>query len=78
MLGFNGGVLGRIDDMIVVRGVNIYPSAIDSVIREYDKITEYQVIIKEQRSMNELGIITISFFLENTFQNNHNRRIKKF
>ena len=56
VLGFDGGVLGRIDDMIVVRGVNIYPSAIDSVIREYDKITEYQVIIKEQRSMKELEI----------------------
>ena len=28
-----GGVLGRSDDMIIVRGVNLYPSAIDNLIR---------------------------------------------
>ena len=57
MLGLEGGVLGRIDDMVVIRGVNIYPSAIDSVIGEYDQITEYRVLVKEKRSMKEIEIL---------------------
>jgi phenylacetate-CoA ligase len=43
-----GGILGRLDDMICVRGVNIYPSAIDGVLRRFPEITEYQV--RETRS----------------------------
>ena len=57
MLGLEGGVLGRIDDMVVIRGVNIYPSAIDSVIGEYDQVTEYRVLVKEKRSMKEIEIL---------------------
>ena len=50
-------MLGRIDDMVVVRGVNIYPSAIDSVIGEYDQVSEYRVLVKEERSMKEIEIL---------------------
>jgi len=57
VLGLDGGVLGRIDDMVVVRGVNIYPSAIDSVIGEYDSVSEYRVLVKEERSMKEIEIL---------------------
>ena len=57
ILGLEGGVLGRIDDMVVVRGVNIYPSAIDSVIGEYDQVSEYRVLVKEERSMKEIEIL---------------------
>ncbi len=57
VLGLDGGVLGRIDDMVVVRGVNVYPSAIDSVIGEYDEVSEYRVLVKEDRSMKEIEIL---------------------
>ena len=57
MLGLEGGVLGRIDDMVVVRGVNIYPSAIDSVMGEYEQVTEYRVLVKEERCMKEIEIL---------------------
>ena len=30
-----GGILGRTDDMVVVRGVNLYPSAVDSVMTSF-------------------------------------------
>ena len=42
-LALRGGILGRADDMIVVRGVNLYPSAIDAVVRLLPEITEYRV-----------------------------------
>ena len=44
----DGGILGRLDDMICVRGVNIYPSAVDAVLRRFPEVAEYQV--REHRS----------------------------
>ncbi len=38
-----GGILARLDDMVCVRGVNIYPSAVDGVMRTFPNIREYQV-----------------------------------
>ena len=57
LLSFEGGVLGRIDDMVVIRGVNIYPSAIDSVISEYVDISEYRVVVTDERSMKEIQVL---------------------
>jgi phenylacetate-CoA ligase len=51
-----GGVLGRADDMIIVRGVNIYPSAIDDLIRSLPDIIEYQVDILRVEGMDDLLI----------------------
>jgi phenylacetate-CoA ligase len=38
-----GGILARADDMITVRGVNVYPSAVDQIVRACDHVAEYQV-----------------------------------
>ena len=49
-----GGILGRTDDMIVVRGVNIYPGAVEEIIRATDSVAEYQVQISTARALTEL------------------------
>lgn len=49
-----GGVLGRADDMLTVRGVNLYPSAIDNLIRAIPAITEYEVEIRRVAEMDDL------------------------
>jgi len=51
-----GGVLGRADDMFIVRGVNLYPSAIDNLIRAHPEIIEYEVNIRRVRGMDALSI----------------------
>ena len=51
-----GGVLARVDDMVLVRGVNVYPSAIDDLIRSLADVAEYQVVVDEQAAMTELRI----------------------
>jgi len=51
-----GGILGRTDDMIVVRGVNIYPSAIEEIIRANDGVLEYQVRISAVQALMELSL----------------------
>ena len=38
-----GGVIGRADDMVVVRGVNIYPSAVESVLHTFPQVVEFRV-----------------------------------
>jgi phenylacetate-CoA ligase len=49
-----GGVLGRADDMMSVRGVNVYPSAIDDLIRAVPSIVEYEVEIRWVSEMDDL------------------------
>src|SRR5436853_258136 len=51
-----GGVLGRADDMMIVRGVNLYPSAVDNLIRSLPEIVEYEVIIRRVDGMDDLLI----------------------
>ncbi|MGH9836273.1 MAG: phenylacetate--CoA ligase family protein [Blastocatellia bacterium] len=49
-----GGVLGRADDMLSVRGVNLYPAAIDNLIRAVPSIIEYEVEIRRVSEMDDL------------------------
>lgn len=51
-----GGILGRIDDMILIRGVNVYPSAVDAVVRAFDEVAEYEVLIEQTDTMRELSL----------------------
>ena len=51
-----GGIIGRADDMVVVRGVNIYPSAVDAVVRQIPQIIEYRVTVWKRSEMTELAI----------------------
>lgn len=53
---FPGGVIGRVDDMIQVRGVNVYPSAIESILREEPAMVEFQVDVFQERGMWELNV----------------------
>ena len=53
---YDGGVLGRADDMVIVRGVNIFPSAIENMIRKFDEVDEYRVTVSTRREMGELEI----------------------
>jgi phenylacetate-CoA ligase len=55
-LQLEGGVLSRVDDMVVVRGVNIYPTAIDSVARQFPEIAEYLVRQTKVDAMDEIEL----------------------
>jgi phenylacetate-CoA ligase len=51
-----GGVVGRADDMMIVRGVNLYPGAIDDLMRGLTGIVEYEVSIRSAEGMDDLLI----------------------
>ena len=52
-----GGVLGRADDMTIVRGVNVFPSAVENVLREFSEIEEFRVEVSARSSMQEIRLI---------------------
>lgn len=53
---FDGGLLGRSDDMVTIRGVNVYPTAIESVIRQFPSVDEFQVTVTRVNEMHHLEI----------------------
>jgi len=55
-LALEGGILGRTDDMVVVRGVNVYPSAIEDILRACG-VAEYRVEVRAHRTLPELSIL---------------------
>ena len=50
-----GGLIGRADDLLVVRGINIYPSSIEAIIREFE-VDEFRIVRTRQQEMDELII----------------------
>lgn len=52
----DGGVIGRIDDALIVRGVNVYPSAIENVIREFPEVAEFAADVYRNGSMDDLKL----------------------
>jgi phenylacetate-CoA ligase len=55
-MALEGGILGRSDDMVVVRGVNLYPSAVEQVVRASGGVAEFRVEVYRERSLTELSI----------------------
>lgn len=51
-----GGILGRCDDMIHLRGNNVYPSALEGVIRRFPEVAEYRVAVDQTGAMTNLRI----------------------
>jgi phenylacetate-CoA ligase len=49
-----GGILGRVDDMVIVRGVNLYPAAVDAVVRTVAGVREYQVEVDQRSTLPEI------------------------
>src|SRR5438045_4741058 len=51
-----GGVLGRADDMLIVRGVNIFPSSLEQIVRAFPEVVEFRCTARRQGSLDELTI----------------------
>jgi phenylacetate-CoA ligase len=51
-----GGVVGRADDMLVVRGVNIFPGAIDDIVRGFPEIVEYRLTATTRECLDVLQL----------------------
>ena len=54
LLKLEGGILGRVDDMLTVRGVNVFPSALEGIVRRFDDVIEFRIEAYTERGMDAL------------------------
>jgi phenylacetate-CoA ligase len=52
----DGGILGRTDDMLVIRGVNVFPQAIDEIVRGFPEVVEHRLTASTRESLDELTL----------------------
>lgn len=52
----DGGILGRADDMIHVRGNNLYPSAIEAIVRRFTNVAEYRILVDHTNPLADLRL----------------------
>ena len=51
------GILGRSDDMVVIRGMNVFPSAIEQILREFEGVGEFRITFySEPTAMDEVKL----------------------
>jgi len=51
-----GGILGRADDMLIVRGNNVFPTAVEAILRGFAEIAEFRLVVSTTGGMTELTI----------------------
>ncbi len=56
LMWLEGGILGRADDMVTVRGNNVFPSSIEAILREFNDVAEFRIHVETKREMNHLRI----------------------
>jgi len=52
-----GGIRGRVDDMLTVRGVNLYPSQVEEIVRRYREVGEFVIEQRRERRMDEVTVV---------------------
>src|SRR5581483_1779098 len=55
-LRLDGGILSRTDDMLIIRGNNVFPSSIEAVLREFADVIEFRIVVQQVRAMTHLRI----------------------
>jgi phenylacetate-CoA ligase len=52
-----GGILGRLDDMLIVRGVNVFPTAIEAIVRRFEALDEFQIEVFRDGHLDEVRVL---------------------
>jgi phenylacetate-CoA ligase len=50
---YEGGIRGRVDDMKLVRGTNVYPRAVEAIVRDHAEIDEFQIHLFTQEAIRD-------------------------
>jgi phenylacetate-CoA ligase len=56
MAWLEGGIVARADDMVAVRGVNVYPAAIEAVVRQFPEVVEFRSTVEHDHAMRSLHV----------------------
>lgn len=52
----DGGVLGRADDMVIIRGMNIFPSAVEQILCGFSEVVEYRITASRKGEMDTVAV----------------------
>ena len=53
---YEGGILGRVDDMKLVRGTNVYPRAVEGIVREFPAVEEFQLLLTREGHFDRIAL----------------------
>ncbi|HEX6079649.1 MAG TPA: phenylacetate--CoA ligase family protein [Methylomirabilota bacterium] len=56
-LRLDGGILGRVDDMLIVRGVNVFPSALEGIVRRFSAVDEFMIEVFRRGQLDEVRLL---------------------
>jgi phenylacetate-CoA ligase len=56
-LRLDGGILGRVDDMLIVRGVNVFPSALEGIVRRFHAVEEFLIEVYRRGQLDEVRLL---------------------
>ncbi|MGH7373207.1 MAG: phenylacetate--CoA ligase family protein [Candidatus Rokuibacteriota bacterium] len=56
-LRLEGGILGRVDDMLIVRGVNVFPSALEGIVRRFAAVDEFLIEVYRRGHLDEVRLL---------------------
>ena len=56
LMTLGGGLLGRVDDMVVVRGNNLHPAVLQDILHRFGEVAEYQVDIDQSAALTEVRV----------------------
>jgi phenylacetate-CoA ligase len=56
-LRLDGGILGRVDDMLIVRGVNVFPSALEGIVRRFPAVDEFVIEVYRRGQLDEVRLL---------------------
>jgi phenylacetate-CoA ligase len=51
-----GGILGRADEMLIIRGMNVYPSAIEQILHSFPEVVEYRITARNRGALDEIVV----------------------
>jgi phenylacetate-CoA ligase len=52
----DGGIIGRVDDVLIIRGVNVFPSAIENIVRNFPEVGEFAVDVYRRSELDVMDI----------------------
>lgn len=55
-LRFDGGIIGRIDDVLIVRGINIFPSAVENLVRRFPEVGEFAADVVRRGELDDMEV----------------------
>jgi len=53
---FEGGIIGRVDDVLIVRGINVFPTAVENIVRRFPDVGEFAVDVTRVGELDNIEV----------------------